>query len=183
MRHSINWYLKENKSGFTLIEILVVVAIIGILVSFVTLNFNDARKKSRDQARKSDLQALQLAIETYKVQYNVYPEAGCGAPANNFAGPGTYGSNVVTTCDTYIVGVVPDFIKTLPTDPNLEQAFDKGYLYRTNGDHSAYKLVVHESVESEVVVAGNEFARYASTCGVATPSAQYAVYSLGAECW
>ena len=171
------------RGGFTLIEILVVVAIIGILASVLFASFEEGRQQSRDKSRQAELKEFQLAIELYKAQNGVYPDAGCNAPDTNFAGPGLYGSGAVTTCDVYIVGLTPDYIQTLPTDPNQEQDFDKGYLYRTNADNSAYKVVVHQSVESEIVTNGNELARFVSSCGAAIPPAQYAVYSNGAECW
>lgn len=181
--------MKKNNSGFTLIEILVVVAIIGILVAFVTLNFNDARKKSRDQARKSDLQTLQLAIETYKAQNGVYPEAGCGADGGRWAGPGPYSEGWGVTCDEYIVGLVPTYIKALPEDPNQEDIDNRGFIYRTSADRKAYKLMVHQSVETLFVTSYNdEFTRCPRNCEWQTPPGiprptEYAVYSVGAEGW
>lgn len=53
------------KSGFTLLELLIVIAIIGILVSIGVASYSLAQKQSRDQRRKSDVKAIQEAWEQY----------------------------------------------------------------------------------------------------------------------
>ena len=180
----------KNGKGFTLIEVMVVLAIIGILVSILVLNFNESRKQSRDQVRKSDLQAMQLAIETYKAQNGNYPAEGCGAPpypsAGGWVSPGPVSAGWGSSCTQYIDGLAPDFIPQLATDPNQENDDNKGYLYTTNADRSAYKLLVHMTVESMLVTTyADEFARCPRACGSCVPLQNnvYGVYSEGAECW
>jgi len=53
--------------GFTLVELLVVVSIIGLLVGIVTISTNSARKLSRDDKRQADLQNIAGALELYRV--------------------------------------------------------------------------------------------------------------------
>lgn len=179
-----------NRKGFTLIEVMVVLSIIGILVAILVLNFDESRKQSRDQARKSDLQAMQLAIETYKAQNGSYPAEGCGAPpypaGGGWVSPGPMSAGWATSCTQYIAGLAPDFIPQLATDPNQENDDNKGYLYTTNADRSAYKLLVHWTVESSFVNSfADEFARCPRSCGSCptVPNNIYGVYSEGAECW
>lgn len=63
-------------TGFTLIELLVVIAIIGVLASIVLASLNNARRKSRDARRITDIKQLQLALELYfDGQGNQYPTA------------------------------------------------------------------------------------------------------------
>ncbi len=64
--------LKTNQ-GFTLIEIIVVIAIIGILSLIVFTSFEDSRKKARDTARHADIQQLGAALQAYGVTYGNYP--------------------------------------------------------------------------------------------------------------
>lgn len=64
--------------GFTLLEVLVVVAIIGILISIGTASFTSAQKKSRDGRRQGDLKAIQSAFEQYYADNTSYPtSASC----------------------------------------------------------------------------------------------------------
>ena len=56
---------KSGILGFTLIELLVVIAIIGVLASIVLASLNNARRKSRDARRVTDVKQLQLALELY----------------------------------------------------------------------------------------------------------------------
>ncbi|MFH1749685.1 MAG: prepilin-type N-terminal cleavage/methylation domain-containing protein [bacterium] len=59
--------------AFTLIELLVVVTIIGILSVLVVVNLQDTRAKARNSQRKSDLNTIASALETYYSDYNGYP--------------------------------------------------------------------------------------------------------------
>ena len=56
---------EENESGFTLIEILVVILIIGILSSIAIPVFLNQRKKANESAIRSDLRNIAIAIETH----------------------------------------------------------------------------------------------------------------------
>jgi len=64
--------------GFTLIELIVVIAIIGLLTGMMAINLNQARERARDVRRKNDLKAIQKALELYKNdQYpQAYPSSG-----------------------------------------------------------------------------------------------------------
>lgn len=56
-----------NRKGFTLVELLVVVAIIAILSTIGLVVFSDAQKNARDARRKSDIDAIAKAIESKRV--------------------------------------------------------------------------------------------------------------------
>jgi len=51
--------------GFTLLELLVVIGIIGVLVSLATVAYSSAQKKSRDSRRQADMKSIQSALEVY----------------------------------------------------------------------------------------------------------------------
>lgn len=61
------------KKGFTLIELLIVIAIIGILVAVGSVSYITALKQSRDTKRKTDLQQIRGALETYRADIGSYP--------------------------------------------------------------------------------------------------------------
>lgn len=60
--------------GFTLLELLIVVGLIGILIAISVTSYGTIQKKSRDSRRISDLKALQNAFEQYNGDHNgIYP--------------------------------------------------------------------------------------------------------------
>lgn len=90
-------YTKKNKFGFTFIEILVVVTIIGVLASLGMISYSQFVKQSRDAKRKGDVEQIRAAVEMYKSKNNTYPLTGevvvgsslCD-PAPGGCGQGTY---------------------------------------------------------------------------------------------
>lgn len=74
----------KNKKAFTLIELLIVIAIIGILSSIVLVNLNSARVKARDAARLSSIKSIQNALDAYFVANEHYPRSiNCGSTSPN----------------------------------------------------------------------------------------------------
>ena len=63
----------KKQKGFTLIELLVVIAIIGLLSTLAVVALNNARMKSRDAKRVSDIKQIQTALELYYNDANAYP--------------------------------------------------------------------------------------------------------------
>lgn len=60
----------QAKRGFTLVEILIVVVILGILAAIVIPQFTQASTEAKTNSLCSDLQTLRSQIELYKVQHN-----------------------------------------------------------------------------------------------------------------
>jgi len=85
----------KKQRGFTLIELLVVIAIIGLLSTLAVVALNNARLKSRDAKRVSDIKQIQTALELYYNDANAYPAATMVAPNASIAsGSVTYMSVV-----------------------------------------------------------------------------------------
>lgn len=64
------------RRGFTLLELLIVVAIIGIIVTIIAFGVGGVRSNARNERRKADLLAIASAIEKYRADCGQYPPAG-----------------------------------------------------------------------------------------------------------
>jgi len=68
----------KAKSGFTLVEILIVVVILGILAAIVIPQFTEASTEAKTNSLMSDLQTFRSQVELYKVQHNDNPPTAAG---------------------------------------------------------------------------------------------------------
>jgi len=75
--------LQKNlrQQGFTLIEVMIVVAILGILATLVVVNVAGSTDKALVSATKSDLQAIKQALDLYKLDNYRYPTTEQGLEA------------------------------------------------------------------------------------------------------
>lgn len=170
--------------GFTLVELMVVISIIGILASIVYVNFADSKKIARDEIRKTTLKDLQLAINLYKAQNGVYPDGCKGSGVWGGTSAGDY-FKCSPNSDPYIKRLVPDFISTLPYD-SVYPSSNAGYIYKSDGVN--YKLMSHNAVEKKTITdSSQDFARCPdfTACGgnASDQLKTYAVYSAGAANW
>ncbi len=70
---------RENERGFTLIELMIVVAIIAILAGILIPNFVNARSQAQTAACESNLRSIATALELYYADNQVYPTASGAA--------------------------------------------------------------------------------------------------------
>lgn len=99
----------SSQSGFTLIEIMVVVFILGLLAAMVVPNVIGSSDKARVQRAKADIRAIEEAVNLFKLENGFYPQS-----MEVLVGPSK--SN-------------PDgYLKKVPKDP-----WDREYAYRTDG--------------------------------------------------
>ncbi|WP_261816440.1 type II secretion system major pseudopilin GspG [Vibrio gallicus] len=112
---------KQKQSGFTLLEVMVVIVILGILASFVVPNLLGNKEKADQQKAITDVVALENALDMYKLDTGVYPstDQGLDALVTKPAGspePRNYRSD--------------GYIRRLPSDP-----WGNDYQYLSPGDH------------------------------------------------
>jgi len=63
----------KRNSGFTLIEIIIVIAIMGFLSTIIYSSFDKSKAQSRDQKRISDISTIQIVLEQYFQKNGIYP--------------------------------------------------------------------------------------------------------------
>lgn len=193
-------YVKRY-TGFTLIEVLVVVTIIGILSAILYTNFTSARQDARNKIMRTTLSEIQLALEVYRAQNGFYPIPASTPAICYGAAPGLYTGINSSSCPThrlYIANLVPDFIASLPTAAELSRSSTCQIQYRVDDNTSptAYKITLVRCVEgvtgvTDGIAQSDEFARCPSSCaatGVCDPTTNFfyeslAIYSNGGECF
>lgn len=118
------------KKGFTLVELLIVISLIGILATIATQSFRSSQMRGRDAVRKSDLKNIQTSLRLYYNDYGRYPAGtstmtACGTVAVPAAC--TYGSAWTKAGTTYM--------NVLPDDP-LNSNPDYVYTYINDDDYT-----------------------------------------------
>jgi len=97
-------YTRKMEKGFTLIEMLAVIAIIGILTSIVYPDLSGSRERARDSERVTEISEIVLALELYYNACRTYPSS---LPANP-----------TTMTDGCPSGVnLGSFLSSIPVDP------------------------------------------------------------------
>lgn len=138
---------RHHPGGFSLIELMVAITIIGILASIIYANFGGGNAKARDAERQTDLRVMQTALAQYKQQNGRYPTMGADSNGDGYASEGESAA--------FIVGLAPTYIPRLPTDPR--RGSNPGYSYTVDTTGSVYKLVALRTVETEVVTHEHPF--------------------------
>ena len=158
-------YRTYKRRGFTLLEILVVISIIGIISTVAYVGYNDSRNNAADQALMAEFRQVQLALELYKSQSDnkLYPEANttgsCGS--SGFTESVSFDSTCV---DPYIVGLAPGFIPSLP-DSNRSANPACEIIYTVSTPRTSYKLTARECVAGGAdITVDNELAWCPSSC-------------------
>jgi len=90
------------RAAFTLIELLIVVAIIAILAAIAVPNFIEAQVRAKVSRTLADVRSLKTGLESYAVDHNIYPEGDFGE--TNLQNPGV-GLYRLTTPISYITSV------------------------------------------------------------------------------
>jgi len=131
------------KKGFTLVELLVVMSILGVLISLVAGNFRSSQIKGRDAQRKSDLKQISTALELFYADYNYYPPSEDGYIMACFFEEGVGGSRCSWGTGSEFKDVYPGtttsrtiYFKSIPSDPSSKLQ----YYYRTLENNRKFQL-------------------------------------------
>lgn len=65
--------LKNKNKGFTIVELLIVIVVIGILATLVIVTFTGIQQKARNTQRQTDINAVDSHVEAFYAQYGAYP--------------------------------------------------------------------------------------------------------------
>lgn len=122
---------QARKKGFTLIEILVVIGIMGTLITILLPNFIGGRQRSKDAKRKLDIEQISSALEQYRSVVGTYPASlthNCDAT-----------KETLTYIDTSVTpNVTTTFLSTVPQDPGCSS-----YVYYSTITDTDYSVCAY----------------------------------------
>ena len=123
--------------GFTLVELMIVIAIIGLLSGIIITSLTGSKGKSRDARRISDVNQIQLALEQYFDRCGDYPTA-LNTSLNN-------------GCPSGIA--LSSYISVVPKDPSTNTLYD----YVVNNGTTPTDYVIHTKLETSNAAQQNSY--------------------------
>ena len=113
-----------NKSGFTLVEFLVVIFIIAALTSVILVSLSKSRMKARDNRRKSDLAVIQQSVEMYYSDKHSFPLLGQ--------------NGCIDTKSTQFITAIKEYLPSIPEDPSGLP----NYCYASSGNPAVHYIIL-----------------------------------------
>lgn len=135
----------SKQKAFTLLELLVVMAILALLTGLGIRTFGSVQAKARDSKRKQDMQNIGKALELYYNDYGHYPQASGG----QILGCGENGANACEWGDIWQNETKQTlYMSKMPQDPGGNQ-----YFYLADAQGQTYRLFGYlENTEDDDVV-------------------------------
>ncbi len=165
------------RKGFTFIELLVAISIVGVLMTIVVAGASATRKSARVAQRVSDMKKVQSALDLYYANNKSYPSTGGSASWHSTCS--TWGSY---TSSNVIPGLVPDYLSIMPNDPQTATGSNYNcYLYTSNGID--YAFLDHDVTELGNGSSGATYSKYPELMDPTRPTLAWKVSSPGGVNW
>jgi prepilin-type N-terminal cleavage/methylation domain-containing protein len=139
-------YTYMIKKGFTLLEILLVIAAIGILAAIVIVAINPNRQlaQTRDAERQVEVNSLAKALDQYLIDNGEYPSSITGSLQEVCAPGGSSG------CTDLSIDLVPMYLAAIPVDPQVT-GDGSGYSVAVNPVNNAISVRASSAERAEVI--------------------------------
>jgi prepilin-type N-terminal cleavage/methylation domain-containing protein len=170
--------VQRRARGFTIVELLIVIVVIGILAAITIVAYNGIQTRARDTIRIHDVKSLQSTVEAYYATNGSYPLPAGGSMVwtgncSNFGTKSTYITNV------------SDILATQPLDPKWPApTTSKCYLYKSDGVN--YMILAYTTMEA---ICGGDPGNACNSADIQAldrtccTEPSIAVYSPGAKNW
>lgn len=148
-----------KKQGFTLMEILIVIAMLGILATIIFGSYLSSLKKGRDSRRKQDLEQVSRALELYYSEQGRYPEESEVIFGQKLDNPNSDDDDIF-------------YMKQLPLDPMSNYQYD--YVVDSS-DYQSYQL--YSCLENDDDLDYNLSGFFGTNCGTNCSPCHYGIAS------
>ncbi|MBU2543676.1 type II secretion system GspH family protein [Patescibacteria group bacterium] len=147
--------MKRN-AGFTLIEITVVMAIIGVLAALAIGSYKSSQIKARDTQRKNDLKQISSSLEAYYNDKGQYPISSVSYEINGCADGDT-----CSWGDAWVDESNTTYMVEIPSDPKDYL----NYYYESDGIFYQFYARLENDLDHQVPVLADSPANYGISCG------------------
>lgn len=139
--------MRKSTSGFTIVELLIVIVVIAILASISIVAYSGIQARARDSQRRNDVSEIVKALELYYADNGQYP-------TSSGAGSTTINSSWSTTADASwqsLSNALKTYLNKLPTDPtstpngNVQATGNYNYAYFSAGSYCNGAMTSHQA--------------------------------------
>jgi type II secretion system protein G len=153
----------KKRKGFTLIELMIIISILGVLAALISGNFITSLKKGRDARRKADLEQIQRALEMFYEDKKRYPNSFTITPSSNFS-----------LCESgFALSCQPSekiYMQKVPSDP----VPGNYYVYTSNDQSYQIYSCLENRLDQGPGVKQSGYGQNCGSCG----SCKYAISSV-----
>lgn len=158
--------MNKKAYGFTIVELLIVIVVIGILAAISIVAYNNIQQRARDSIRTNDISNIIKALALYRTEHDGYPMS------HGPSGPGGWEiSNNLAAGRTFMQNLTQVSGSKMPVDPTNSGAYRYEYIHIagtwsfpngcTTGESFYVLRVTYESANNSDIPAGTP----AATCG------------------
>ena len=154
----------RKRRGFTLIEALIVAAIIGILVAMAISNLRSVMNRARQKRTMADMRTLALGIDSYETDRNAFPASAGFALPSGLSLPTATISDIVSE-------ISPTYLRSVPLVDGWNSWFTYGtdsfkanYILRSNGadgiPETSPPFGLTHSFDADIILVNGSFVQF-----------------------